>query len=327
MALAGREPALGVQGGHRARACGRDGLAVGVVDDVAGGEDALAVGLGRAGLRHQVARLVVVELVEEELGVRVVADGDEQAVRRQLARLVGVEVAQPHGARLSVLGEHLVDDVRRDELDLLVVAGAVEHDLRGPEVVAPVNQADLGGELRQEDRLLHRRVAAADDHDLLVAEEGRVADRAVRDAAALQRALGLEPELPGGRAGGDDHALGGVLVLADPDPQRVLGEVDLRHVVGQELRAEALGLAPEVLHHRRAHDPVGIARIVLDVARDHQLAAPGEALDHERLQVGARGVERGRVPGRASADDDEFSCVPVHFCLRSIKRIGSVKPS
>src|SRR4051794_24362045 len=200
MALAGREPALGVQGRHRAAARGSDGLAVGVVDDVAGREHALAVGLGRARLGNQVARVVMVELVEEELRVRVVADRDEEPVGREVARLAGVEVAQLDRARLAVVGQHLIDDVRRHELDLLVVAGAVEHDLRGAEVTAPVYQADLGGELRQEDRLLHRRVAAADDHDLLVAEEGRVADRAVRDAAALQRALGLQPELAGAGA-------------------------------------------------------------------------------------------------------------------------------
>ena len=71
-------------------------------------------------------------------------------------------------------------------------------------------------------RLLHRRVAAADDDDDLVAEEGRVAGRAVRDAATLQRALGLEPELARGRAGRDDHGLGAVLVVADPDAERPL---------------------------------------------------------------------------------------------------------
>ena len=62
----------------------------------------------------------------------------------------------------------------------------------------------------------------------------------------------------------------------------------LRDVVGDELGAEALGLAAEVVHHLGPHDPVGVARVVLDVARDHQLAAPLEPLDHERLQVGAR---------------------------------------
>ena len=151
----------------------------------------------------------------------------------------------------------------------------------------------------EEGRLLHGRVAAADHDDVLVGEEGGVTGRAVRDAAALQLPLRLEPELAGGGAGRDDHGLGAVLVVADPDAVRALREVDLRHVVGDEVRAEALGLAAEVCHHLRAHDALGVARVVLHVARDHQLAAPVEALDHERLQVRACSVKGGRIPGRA----------------------------
>ena len=59
------------------------------------------------------------------------------------------------------------------------------------------------------------------------------------------------------------------------------------------------------------HDPVGVAGVVLDVAGDHQLAAPGEALDDEGLEVGARGVERGRIAGGAAADDDQLTDVLV----------------
>ena len=50
--------------------------------------------------------------------------------------------------------------------------------------------------------------------------------------------------------------------------------------------------------------PSGKPGIVLDVGRLLQQAAPGEALEHERAQVGARRVQRGRVAGRAAADDD-----------------------
>ena len=69
-------------------------------------------------------------------------------------------------------------------------------------------------------------------------------------------------------------------------------------------------------HHLGPHDAVGVARVVLDVARDHQLAAPLEALDHERLELGARGVERCRVAGRAAADDDQLTHV-VRVCSTS----------
>ena len=97
--------------------------------------------------------------------------------------------------------------------------------------------------------LLHRRVAAADDDHLLVAEERRVADRAVADAAALQRALALEAELARGRAGGDDHRAGQVLLVADV--RRVKGRLEKStrgDVVGDQLGAEPLGLRA----HRRS---------------------------------------------------------------------------
>ena len=58
--------------------------------------------------------------------------------------------------------------------------------------------------------------------------------------------LRLEPEPAGARAGGDDHGARAVLVVLDPDAERPLREVDAGHVVGDELGAEALGLAAEL---------------------------------------------------------------------------------
>ena len=172
-----------------------------------------------------------------------------------------------------------------------------------------MDERDLGGELRQEERFLHRRVAAADDHDLAVAVERGVAGGAVGDAPAVERALRLEPELARGRAGGDDDRPADVLVVADVDLERALGEVDPGDVVGDELGAETGGLSAELGHHLRPHHPVAVAGVVLDLTRDHQLAAPVEPLDHERAQIGARGVQRGRVAGGSAADDDHVTNV------------------
>ena len=241
---------------------------------------------------------------------RVVADRDEEAVGLDLACLARLRVAEPEAGHVAVaFSEHLVDDGVQHELDLLVLARAVDHDRRRAELVAAVDDHDLAREPRQERRLLHRRVAAADDRDHLVAEERAVARRAVRDAATLERLLGRQAELARARAGRDDHRVGAVLVVADVDAERPLGEVDAGDVVRDELRAEALGLPAEVGHHRRPHDAVGVARVVLDVARDHELPAPVEALDDERTEVCAGGVEGGRVSGRAATDDDHVTNV------------------
>ena len=112
-----------------------------------------------------------------------------------------------------------------------------------------------------------------------------------------------------------------VLLVAEEDLlDAAVGELDPVDVVGDEAGPEALGLGAELGHHLRPHDPLGVARVVLDVGRVLQLAAPLEALEDERLEVGAGRVERRRVAGGAAADDDHvldllrrFSLMSQHF--------------
>jgi hypothetical protein len=162
-------------------------------------------------------------------------------------------------------------------------------------------------------RLLHGRVAAADDHHVLVAEEGAVAHRARGHAAALEGVLALEVQPLGLRARGDDEGLGRVLdvVVAGPDAERAARDVDLVHVLGHDLAALAERLLAEGLHQIGPRDLLGEAGVVLDVVRDHELAArdaaPGHALEHEGREVGAGRVDAGRVPRGAGADDDDLA--------------------
>ena len=222
--------------------------------------------------------------------------------------LAGDGVAQPDAGDASlVAAQHLLDHRVGDELDVVLRTGVVDHDLGGAELVAAVHQRHVGRELGQEAGLLHRAVAAADHNHLLAAEEGRVADRAVADAHPLQLLLAGDTDLARGGAGGHDHAAGEVLLVAHVHLQGVAREVDAGDVVGHQLGAEPLGLLAHGRHQLRAQDAVLEAGVVLDVARDHQLTAVGEALEHQRVQVGARGIEGRRVAGRASADDDHFA--------------------
>ena len=71
--------ALGVERRLAAGPGGGDRLAIGVIDEVAGGEHAGAVRARRAALGDDVAVLVEVDLARDELGLRLVADGDEGA--------------------------------------------------------------------------------------------------------------------------------------------------------------------------------------------------------------------------------------------------------
>ncbi len=262
------------------------------------------------GVRDEISLLVVVEPVQEERRRRIVTDGDEEAVRLDLPHLAGLGVPEPEAGHVAVaLPEHLVDGCVQLELDLLVLARAVDHDRRRSELVSAMHDHDLAREARQEGRLLHGRVSSSDDRDHLVAEERAVARRAVGDATPLERLLGRQAELASTRPRRDDHRVGAVLVIADVYAERPLREVDAGDVVRDELRTEALGLSTEVGHHRRPHDAVGVARVVLDVARDHELAAPVEALDDQRAEICACGVEGGRVPGRTATDDDHVTNV------------------
>ena len=93
-------------------------------------------------------------------------------------------------------------------------------------------------------------------------------------------------------------------------------QLDAGHVVGEELGAEPLGLLAHVVHQLGAHDAVREAGEVLHLGGGHQRAAGLHALDDQRLQVGAGGVDRRGVAGRPGADDDQVADL-VHCRLPS----------
>jgi hypothetical protein len=110
------------------------------------------------------------------------------------------------------------------------------------------------------------------------------------------------------RAHGEHDGARPVLVIADPhlvDAAGLARELDVGGLIGDEARSEALRLIAELLHQLRAHDALGEAGVVLDVRRLLEQAAPEEALDDERVEVGARGVQRGGIAGRPAPDDDD----------------------
>ena len=155
--------------------------------------------------------------------------------------------------------------------------------------------------------LLHRAVAAADDEDLLVREEGAVACRASRDATPHQRGLCLQTQEPRARARRDDHSVSLECVEVCLQGEGARREVDLVDLLKANLCPEALGLRAELIHHLRAHDPLWISGVVLYIRRDRELTTGLEPLKEERLQVGACGVDGCGVTGGARADDDYVS--------------------
>jgi len=157
------------------------------------------------------------------------------------------------------------------------------------------------------------------------------ADDLERVTAALTRSLtsgflAVDPQHEGLGAGRDDDGVGlvgrfGRLGVADPDLERALARIEPADLGGQELGAETGRLGPEVAHELGAHDPVDKAREVLDLGGEHELTAGligrrGQfTLDHQRRQVGARGVDGRGEAGRPRSDDDDVAEVQRSYSL------------
>ena len=224
--------------------------------------------------------------------------------------LAGPGVAELQTLDLA-LAEDLVDlDVGMD-LDLRVLQRPVDHDLAGAERVAPMEQVDLGREAGQVGRLLEGGVATTDDGDLAVLEEEAVTGRARAHAAAPQARLRRRG--PSHRAEAPVATITAWARYSVPRaqmPERALGEVDPVDVDIDHPGTEALRLGAHRGHQLRALDAVGEARVVLDVAGQHQLAAGRRARQDDRLEVGPRGVDGRGQAGRPGADDDDLGVDP-----------------
>ena len=78
-----------------------------------------------------------------------------------------------------------------------------------------------------------------------------------------------------------------------------------------------LGLFLHLLHQPGTLDDVGEARKVLDIGGDHELPARLHALDQDRLQVGARGIDRRGIAGRTGADDQDLGMMMSRHALKA----------
>ena len=181
------------------------------------------------------------------------------------------------------------------------------QDALGAEAVAPMHDRDLAGEVRQEQRFLDGGIAAADHQDFLAAIEKTVAGGASGYAIAAELLLRRQIEPARLRAGRQDQAVGQIGVAGIADERNGRGaEIDLVHMVGDDFGSDMGGLLLHLLHEPRALDDVGKARIVLDIGRNGELAARLHALDQDRIEHGACGVDRRGIASRAGTDDHKF---------------------
>src|SRR5690606_24217214 len=262
----------------------------------------------------------------DQLAARVMTDRDEEAGHVQLRLLAGDRVLQLQPGHLAVT-QHLGDLGVRLPLDLVVRARPLEHDLRGAELVTAVHDGHAAGELGEERRLLHRRVATADDRDVLVPEEEAVTGGTRRDAAAEQLLLTRHVQIPRSSTHRENDRLGGVTLAVHRRVLDVAGEFELLDVLGPQLGTEPLGLRTHLLHQVRTHDAVAEAWVVLDVGGGHQGTAELRTLEHQALELRPRRVQGGGVPSGPRTHDDQvanlFRC---HTNLRSTARRHASRP-
>src|SRR5580704_3109360 len=297
------QPALGVQRSGAAGARGRHGLPVDAIDHVARREHAIDRRPRRGMIDLDVALSVGGKLTDNELTARIVADGHEHAGDLESALLASLEVAQPQ-ARHPILAQHLRDLAVPGELNLGIAGGTVLHDLGSPQSIAAMHDRHAAGEPGEERGLFHRRVAAANDRDVLLAEEESVARGAPGHAMTGQSLLTGYAELSITGTARDDDGPGVVRVLASLDLLGRRPQVYFGDVIGNKLGAEPLGLLAQLVHQVRPENTVGEAGKVLDVGCVHQRAARcHRALENERAQPCPRGVERRRITRRPGADD------------------------
>ena len=101
-----------------------------------------------------------------------------------------------------------------------------------------MNDRHLRREACQEEGLLHRRVAAAHDDHVLVAEEGAVTGRARTDPVVDEPLLALDAEPARGGARRDDHGVRREAAALRLHDERALPEVDARRVLEQHALSE-----------------------------------------------------------------------------------------
>ena len=162
---------------------------------VAGRKHARHAGHGghalQATLGNDVAVLHV-QLAFENIGVGLVANGNEAALQGQVAGAVVGGAFEAHAGHTAGVAQHFVQHAVRLQHDLAAadfVHQLVDHDGLGFELVAAMHQMHLAGDVGQVQGLFHRRVAAADHtHGLFTVKEA-VTGGAAGDAPAHEGLL------------------------------------------------------------------------------------------------------------------------------------------
>lgn len=155
---------LDLEGSHAAAAGSGDGLAIAAVLYIATGIDAVNAGVYIV-VGFEVAVGIGVELAGEHLGVGLVSDSEEERAGGKVPNFSGLHVSQLEcGDFMFRRIMDIFDDGVGEEMNLVVLLSAIQHDFGGAKAFATMNERDLGGETSEECGFLHGGIAAP-DHD------------------------------------------------------------------------------------------------------------------------------------------------------------------
>ncbi len=119
-------------------------------------------------------------------------------------------------------------------------------------------------------------------------------------------ALGFDAQHSRRCACGDDQAPGFVRFLSGNDRERAAAQVHRGDCAGLELRAKALRLFARILNQFRSQNAIGKSREIFHHGRQRQLAARLVAVQHQRIQVRARRIDRRSKASAATPDNNHL---------------------
>src|ERR1043166_4853603 len=115
-----------------------------------------------------------VDLSFEEVSVRLVTDGDEDAFAIEILFAARIRIPQTHaGHALLVSAQNLCEFSVPEKLNLLVSERLLLHDFRGAKFVATMRDVHARSIARQKSRFFHCGVAAANYEESLVPKRGQ----------------------------------------------------------------------------------------------------------------------------------------------------------
>src|SRR5579875_1668515 len=234
------------------------------------------------------------------------ADRYEETVDFAIIDLMRLEVPQLDAGDVAFFDiVDVLDDTVREENNLRIFLCALQHDLGSAEILAAMHERDFATEPAQEICFFHRRIAAADHHDLFIAEEKAVARSAGTHAMTDKFLLVRKVQPARGGASSDDERVSPYLFsVFQFEMERAFREICMHHAAMLVNGAETLRLLLHVLNQPRTHHALRETGEVLDLGRNRKLPAGLMAFKDKRLQIRPGCINRRRIPGAARAEND-----------------------